>query len=239
MISHSLNNNFRMGLRDGLPIGLGYIAVSFAFGLVACASGLSGYQAILISMLNVTSAGQLAAVPIIAGGGGITELVLTQLVINSRYGLMSVSYSQRLGNNIRMADRLWIGFVNTDEVFAVSMGKEQMLGRKYLLGIIIFPYIGWICGTALGALAGNILPALVLTALSISMYAMFIAIVTPIARRSLGVAVASLGAIGITCLFTYVPLLDRVPAGFVTIIAAVSVSVLCALLFPIKEEAKE
>lgn len=233
---HGVNDNFRMGLRDGMPICLGYIAVSFAFGLFACSSGLAAWQAILISMLNLTSAGQLAAVPILAGGGGILELVLTQTIINSRYALMSVSYSQRMSDGMRVMDRLLVGFANTDEVFAVAMGKEQMLGKKYLRGLIIPPYVGWVVGTTLGALAGNVLPPMLVTALSISMYAMFIAIITPVVRDSLGTAIAVFAAVGISCLFNYLPYLSEVPSGFVTIIAAVAVSLACALLFPIKEE---
>ena len=136
------NDNFRMGVRDGLPIGLGYLSVSFAFGIFAVASGLGVWETVLISMLNLTSAGQLAGVPIIAGRGSFFELGLTQLVINLRYSLMSVSLSQRLGESVRVRDRFLISFANTDEVFAVAFGRGEMLGRRYFFGLIISPYIG-------------------------------------------------------------------------------------------------
>ena len=113
-----------MGIRDGIPICLGYLSVSFAFGIFATSAGLSILETVFISMLNVTSAGQLAAVPIIAAAGSYIELILSQLVINLRYALMSVSVSQKFGNSVRLADRFPIAFVNTDEVFAVACGPQ-------------------------------------------------------------------------------------------------------------------
>ena len=124
-------NSFKMGVRDGMPICIGYLAVSFAFGISAVGMGLSVWEVLLISMLNLTSAGQLAGAPIIAGGGSFFELGLTQLVINLRYSLMSVSLSQKLDKTVRIRDRFLISFANTDEIFAVSSGKGIMLGRKY------------------------------------------------------------------------------------------------------------
>ena len=135
--------SFKMGLRDGIPICLGYISVSFAFGIFAVGSGLSVLEATLISLLNVTSAGQLAAVPIIAAGGSYIELMLTQLVINLRYSLMSVSLSQKLGESVRLRDRFLMAFANTDEIFAVSYSKEGTVGRRYFYGLMLTPILGW------------------------------------------------------------------------------------------------
>ena len=230
------NNSFKAGVFDGIPIGLGYVSVSFAFGIFAVASGLTPWQAILISMLNLTSAGQLAGVPIIAGGGSFFELALTQLIINLRYSLMSVSLSQRLGGSIRTRDRFWISFANTDEVFAVSSGRGEMLGRIYFLGLIIPPYLGWTLGTVMGAIAGNILPALVTCALGIAIYAMFIAIIVPVMKKSIKTALAVLCAVVLSLLFYYLPVLNKIPAGFVIVICAVSVSALFALIMPIPDE---
>ena len=227
------NNNFKIGLRDGLPIGLGYLSVSFAFGIFAVASGLSVWETVLISMLNLTSAGQLAGVPIIAGGGSFFELGLTQLIINLRYSLMSVSLSQRLGESVRIRDRFLISFSNTDEIFAVSSGRGEILGRKYFYGLMICPYVGWTLGTLLGALAGNILPLLITSALGIAIYAMFVAIVVPVIRKDVKTAFAVFSAIALSCLFFYTPVLNKIPSGFVIVICAVSVSALFALLFPI------
>ncbi len=230
------NNNFKTGVRDGLPICFGYLSVSFAFGIFATGAGLSVWEVILISMMNVTSAGQLAAVPIIVGMGSFVELAMTQLVINLRYSLMSVSLSQRLGESVRLRDRFLISFVNTDEVFAVSMGKGQPLGRKYLFGLILTPYIGWSLGTLLGAAAGNILPEIVISALGIAIYAMFIAIVTPEIKKSIKTALLVIVAVILSCLFKYTPVLNKIPSGFVIIICAVAVSALFAALAPIKDE---
>ena len=233
------NKSFSMGLRDGLPIAFGYLSVSFAFGIFATGQGLSILETLLISMLNVTSAGQLAAVPIIVGGGTLLELAMTQLVINLRYSLMSVSLSQRMGQSVRLRDRFLISFVNTDEVFAVSMSKGTSLGRKYMFGLILTPYVGWSVGTLLGAVAGNILPAVVISALGIAIYAMFIAIVTPEAKKSIKTALLVLSAIVLSCAFTYLPVLNKIPSGFVIIITAVSVSALFAVIYPIKDNEEE
>ena len=236
MNTNQENNSFRIGFADGIPIGLGYVSVSFAFGLFAVASGLTVWQTILISMLNLTSAGQLAGVPIIAGCGSAIELAVTQLVINLRYSLMSVSLSQRLGDSVRLRDRFWISFANTDEVFAVSSGRGEMLGRSYFFGLVIPPYIGWALGTALGAIAGNILPAIVTGALTIAIYAMLIAIVVPEMKKSVSTLLAVFLAVLMSVAFYYTPVLNKIPSGFTIVICAVIVSALFALIAPIKDE---
>ena len=228
--------SFRMGIRDGMPICLGYLSVSFAFGIFATGAGLSVYEALLISMLNVTSAGQLAAVPIIASMGSFVELAMTQLVINLRYALMSVSLSQKLGESVRLRDRFLISFVNTDEVFAVSSGKSGKVGRKYMFGLILTPYVGWSLGTLFGAVAGNILPAILISALGIAIYAMFTAIVVPFARSGIKplLCVALAAAISV-CLF-YIPIFSGMSSGFKIIITAVLTSLIFAVLAPVEEE---
>lgn len=225
-----------MGIRDGIPIGLGYLSVSFAFGIFAVGSGLSVWQTVLISMLNLTSAGQLAGVPIIAGGGSFVELAMTQLVINLRYSLMSVSLSQRLGESVRLPDRFIISYANTDEVFAIASGRGQALGRKYLYGLIIPPPIGWTVGTLLGAVCGNILPVILTAALGIAIYAMFVAIVVPVIKTNVKAAMAVGVAILLSCLFNYTPVLNKIPSGFVIIICAVVTSVIFALIAPIPDD---
>lgn len=224
-----------MGLRDGIPIALGYLSVSFAFGIYATGSGLSVLEAVLISAFNVTSAGQLAAVPIIALGGSFLELALTQLIINLRYALMSVSLSQRMGSSVTVADRFLISFVNTDEVFAVAMSKEQAVGRKYMLSLILTPFIGWVSGTLLGAVAGNILPSVVVSALGIAIYAMFIAIVIPEAKKKRMTALCAVISVALSCLFYFVPTLKAIPSGFTVIICAVAASALLALIAPVPD----
>ena len=233
------NNNLKMGLRDGLPICFGYFAVSFAFGIFAVSSGLSILEAVFISAFNLTSAGQLAAVPIIAGGGSFIELALTQLVINARYALMSVSLSQRLGSTVKMRHRFLIAFANTDEIFAVSSSKEAHVGLKYMLGLIVTPFLGWTLGTLVGAAAGNILPDMVVVALQIAIYAMLIAVVVPAAKDNGKVAIAALLAIALSCVFYFVPIFKLIPSGFSIIIIAVGVSALMAIFAPLPDEKGE
>jgi len=230
------NNNFREGLRNGIPICLGYFSVSFAFGIFSVSNGLSVWEALLISMTNVTSAGQLAAVPIIAGGGTLIELAVSMFVINMRYALMSVSLSQKLGKSVRMADRFLIAFVNTDEVFAVASSKTGSVGRRYLFGLILTPYLGWSAGTLIGAIAGNILPAIVVSALGVAIYGMFLAIIIPPAKKSRHTALCIAVAVALSCMFRYIPGLQRVPSGFVVIICAVAASALFALVAPVAEQ---
>ena len=230
------NNSFFKGIIDGLPICFGYLSVSFAFGIFATGQGLSILEAVMMSMTNLTSAGQLAAVPIIATGGGLIELALTQFVINIRYSLMSVSLSQKLGKSVRLLDRFIIAFGNTDEVFAVASGKKGTVGKRYLYGLIMTPFLGWSLGTLLGAAAGNILPQLVISSLGVAIYGMFIAIVVPVIREEKNTALCVILAIALSCIFYYMPWLKGIPSGFVIIICSVVASAVFAYLAPVTEE---
>lgn len=226
------HNSFVKGITDGLPICFGYLSVAFAFGIFAVSNGLEIWQAVMISFTNVTSAGQLAGVPIIAACGSLVELAVSQLVINLRYALMSVSLSQKLGKSVRLADRFLIAFVNTDEVFAVASAKSGAVGRNYMFGLILTPIAGWTAGTLLGAVAGDVLPPVATAALGIAIYAMFIAIVVPPAKKDRATLVCVLLAVILSCLFKYLPLLKNVPDGFVIIICAVSASAVMAVSSP-------
>ena len=234
-------SDFKKGIIDGLPICFGYLSVAFAFGIFAVSSGLTSFEALLISMTNVTSAGQLAAVPIMLGGGSLLELAASQFVINLRYSLMSVSISQKLDKSFSLPAKLLTAFVVTDEVFAVSVSKEGELNKKYMFGLILTPFLGWSIGTLLGAVAGNLLPEIVISSLGIAIYGMFIAIVMPAAKENSKTLICVLIAVVLSCLFKYVPVLTKVPVGFTVIICAVVASTAAALLFPIStgEEAKE
>ena len=229
-------NDFRRGLIDGIPICLGYLSVSFAFGIFAVESGLALWQAVLISMTCVTSAGQLAAVPIIAGGGGLLELAVSQLVINMRYALMSVSLSQKLDEQVRLPDKLTIAFINTDEVFAVASGQKGSVSKWYMFGLILTPWVGWASGTLTGAVAGNILPAIVTSALGVAIYGMFVAIVVPEAKKSRPTALCVILAVALSCVFYYVPALSAIPSGFTIIVCAVAASAVMGWAAPIEEE---
>ena len=233
------NDNFKQGIRDGIPICLGYLSVSFAFGISAVGMGLSVFEALLISMFNVTSAGQLAGAPIIAAFGSLWELAATQVVINLRYSLMSVSLSQKLGKNVRFFDRLWIAFCNTDEIFAVASGNKGNVGRRYMFGLIITPYLGWSLGTLLGAIAGDILPAVVASSLGVALYCMFIAIVVPPCKKSKPTLFCVLTAIAMSCVFYYTPVQEAIGSGFVIIICAVVASLIFAIIAPVADENSE
>ena len=227
-------HSYKEGLKDGVPIGLGYLSVSFAFGIFATGSGLKIWQALLISMTNLTSAGQLAGVPIIVQSLPFVEIALTQLIINLRYSLMSISLSQKADSTITRLDRFLISFFMTDEIFAVSSAKEGMVGRRYMYGLAVMPYIGWSLGTLLGAAAGNILPEPVTNALGIAIYGMFIAIIIPAAKKSRSVLGVVIVSCAMSVLFRFVPVLNKVSGGFVIIICAVAASALFAWLKPVK-----
>ncbi|MBQ3648220.1 MAG: AzlC family ABC transporter permease [Spirochaetia bacterium] len=228
-------NELKKGLRDGIPICLGYFSVAFAFGIFCVNSGLSPLQATLISLTNVTSAGQLAAVPIMTNAGTFVELALAQLVINLRYALMSISISQKLDSSMTTPHRLVISFANTDEIFAVASGRESLVGKQYMYGLILTPIAGWTIGTLVGAVAGNILPAAMSDALGIAIYGMFIAIIIPVAKKNFTVMKVILTAVLLSCMFAFVPGLNKVSSGFVIIICAVVSAALFAAIAPVEE----
>ncbi len=232
-------NSFKKGLKDGIPVCLGYFSVSFAFGIFAVENGLTVLQAVAISLLNLTSAGQLAGVPIITGGGTLAELALSQLVINSRYSLMSVSLAQKFSPKVKFRDRLLIAYGNTDEIFAIAVSNKEDIGKRYMLGLMLLPIIGWTSGTFIGAVAGNILPAIVTAALGLAIYGMFVAIVVPVIKKEKATLVCVLFSIALSCLFKYLPVLEKVPSGFTVIICAVVASAVFAIIAPIKTEDEE
>ena len=220
---------FTDGLRDGIPIGLGYLSVSFSFGIAAAGKGISIFSALLISMTNLTSAGQLAGLGIIAAGGTLIEMILTQLVINMRYALMSISLTQKLDSSFTVGHRLGTSFGMTDEIFAVAAGKKGDINVRYMYGLILIPFICWSLGTFLGAAAGK-------SALGIAIYGMFLAIFIPPARKSVGVFSVVAFSAAMSCCFKYIPVFSGISSGFSIIICALTASVLGALIFPKKEE---
>lgn len=238
-LGETSRQQFLRGVRDGVPIGLGYLSVSFAFGITAVSRGVPGWIALLISMTNLTSAGQLAGLDLMVIGCAMGEMILTQCVINLRYALMSVSLSQKVDASVRLRDRFLIAFGNTDEVFAVASGQPGLVGRYYLFGLIVAPYIGWSSGTLLGTVASGLLPESVMAALGIAIYGMFVAIVIPPARKSRAVALVLGGAVALSCAFRYLPLLNQVSGGFVIIICAVIAASLGAIFAPIPETDEE
>lgn len=230
-----IHNQFRAGLRDGLPIALGYFPVSFTFGMLAVSGGIPALQSVLISLTNLTSAGQFAGLTVIAAGASLAEMALTQLVINLRYALMSLSLSQKLAPGVTLLQRCVIAFGNTDEIFAVASSKPGLVGPHYLYGLILGPVLGWTSGTWAGAVASGLLPAAVQSALGVAIYGMFIAIVVPPMKISRPICVVVAVALGCSCLFAWLPVLKGVSAGFSIIFCTLIAAGAGALLFPLGE----
>ncbi len=229
-------SRFLQGMRDGIPIALGYFPVSFAFGMQAVQSGLPVWVPLIISMTNLTSAGQFAGLSVILSGGAYLELAVTTLIVNLRYMLMSLALSQKVSPAMKLRTRCGMAFGITDEIFAVSMQQKGDVTGKYFAGLLSMPYLGWAAGTLFGGIATSLLPAVLQNALGITIYGMFLAIIIPPARKSNSILAAILIAAGISCLFYYVPFLSAVSSGWVIIIASVAASLICAVLFPISEE---
>ena len=228
-------NEFINGIKDGIPICLGYFSVSMAFGLSAVLSGLPVWAAILTSFTNLTSAGQFAGVNIVLAGGRFLELAITTLIINMRYFLMSLSVSQKVDSSMTLWQRLLVSFGITDEIFAVSMRHQRALTASYMAGLIITPVIGWTGGTAAGSILTSIMPEALSSAMGIALYGMFIAIIIPPAREHKNVFIAILIAAFASIVFSYAPLLKNISGGWTIIIITVAVSALCATLFPVRD----
>lgn len=232
-----LKSPFIKGLSHGIPIALGYFSVSFGFGIMAVKSGIPAIQAILISLTNLTSAGQAAGVGIIAAGGTFVEMAITQFVINLRYSLMGLSLSQKLSDKFTTPHRLIASFGITDEIFAVASSQKDKLVPTYMYGLISISAFGWVSGTAAGAIAGLGLPSFLTAAMGILLYGMFIAIIIPAARSSRKDLIVICLAAAFSAIFKY--LLPQVSFGFAIILSAVAAAVIGALLFPIEISEKE
>lgn len=230
---------YRAGMQAGMPVCVGYFSVSFGFGAMAVSQGLGVWQAILISATNLTSAGQFAGLTVIAAGAAMIEMILTQLVINSRYALMGLALGQRLGPEVGNGKRLVAAFFDTDEVFALGMSRKGRLTTSFFVGAGTVAALGWVGGTALGALAGSVLPLMVRAALGTMLYGMFIAIVVPQARQEKPMLCCMVLALIFSCLFTWMPGLKAVSAGLAIVICTVAAAAVCAALFPVPDEEEE
>lgn len=231
--------SFGKGLQDGIPIGLGYFAVSFTFGIMAIQSGLTAWQAVLISLTNLTSAGQFAGIGIIAVGGSLWEMALTQLVINLRYCLMSFSLSQKLEKGVSNGHRLAVAFGVTDEIFGVSASQEGRISPWYNYGVMCVAIPGWTLGTLAGAVSGSLLPDFLVSALSVAIYGMFLAVIIPPAKKNRAVLGVVIGAMAVSTLFAVVSVLNKVSTGFVIIITTLLVAGLAAHFCPVEEKETE
>lgn len=230
---------FMRGLHDGVPIALGYFAVSFTFGMMAVSGGLSVWQATLISLTNLTSAGQFAGLDIMIACGSLWEMALTQLIINLRYSLMSFSLSQKLERNLAPWHSFAVAFGMTDEIFGVSASQPGRLNPFYNYGAMSVAVPGWTFGTLAGAIAGNIMPGFLASALSVAIYGMFLAVIIPPAKKHRAVLKVVVGAMAVSTLFACTPVLNKVSSGFVIIITTLAVAGMAAYFCPIEDGEEE
>lgn len=231
--------DYKNGLIKGLPIGLGYIPVSFTFGFMAVTGGLPVWLTVLISMSNLTSSGQFAGTNLIIAGASYFEITLTTFIINIRYMLMSLSLSQKLRSGTSLLHRLIFSFGITDETFAIASMEKSSITAYYMYGLVTFPYIGWAVGTLFGACATNILPAALKGAMGIALYAMFIALIIPPAKKSRPIAMIVAVSILCTCIMKYLPVLKCISSGFRIIISTFIGAGLGAILFTDEESTEE
>lgn len=227
---------FTKGIRDGIPIFLGYLAVSFTLGIAAKNAGLSAFQATLMSITNNTSAGEFASFSLVASGATFMEMAFTQLIINLRYCLMSAALSQKLDPKTPFFHRLLIAFDVTDEIFGVSISVNGKLNPFYTYGVICIALPGWALGTCLGVVSGNVLPARILSAMSVALYGMFIAVIIPPSRKNKILAGLIAVSMAASLIFAYFPLVREISSGFRIIILTVVIAGIAAILFPIKDE---
>lgn len=236
-MSSEVKNEFLEGCQDAIPICLGYIAVSFAFGIEAAKIGMTTFQAALTSLLNVTSAGQFSALDVIARNGSFIELAILQFIINLRYMLMSTALSQKLSSKVGTLQRLGISYGVTDEIFALSFFRKGSLNPLYSYGLIITSVFGWVFGTVLGAFSGQILPERLISCLGLAIYGMFIAIIIPDTRTNRTILWIVVSAMALSSVFTYVPVLaSHISSGFRIIIITVVVAAFAAYFAPVQEE---
>ena len=229
---------FIAGVKDGIPICLGYLAVSFTFGIMAKNANLSIWEAVLISASNVTSAGQFAGLSLITAGASYLEMAFTQLIINLRYCLMSCALSQKLSQDTPFFHRFFIAYGVTDEIFGISVSLKDKLHPFYSYGAISVAVPGWVMGTFLGIVSGNILPDRVISALSVALYGMFIAIIIPPSRDNkilAGIVAISMVA---SLVFSVAPILNQISSGFRIIILTIIIAGIAAALFPVTEDSE-
>lgn len=231
-----IKNSFIRGLKSGIPIGLGYLSVSFSFGIMAVSMGFHWWQAVIISMVTVTSAGQLAGIGIMVNPGQYIEMLISQLTVNVRYSFMAISLSQKTDSKFRGIYRWLLGFFITDEIFAVA-SNEESVSRSFFTGLSLIPWLGWTMGTLTGALLGNILPDELMSALCIAIYGMFVAIIAPKAKKSLSLLIVVVIALAMSCIFYYAPVLNEISSGISISACAILAALIGAFVFPVKEDA--
>ena len=231
-------NAFINGIRDGIPIALGYFSVAFSLGIVAKKAGLNPFQGFLSSLLNHASAGEYAEFTVIMANAPYLEMAFVILVTNIRYMLMSCALSQKFSPKTSQLHRFLVGFGVTDEIFGISIGRTGALNPYYNYGAMAIALPSWAAGTGIGVVAGNILPASAVSALSVALYGMFLAVIIPAAKKNRAVLWVVLGSMALSTLFQTIPFLKKVSTGFMIIIVTVAAAGTAAVFCPVKEEEK-
>ena len=231
--------DFALGIKKSIPVGIAYLAVSFAFGVMAV-SGITPLMATIISLTNLTSSGQFAGVRLIFEAASYIEIAITVFLINLRYSLMSISLSQKLDETIPSWKKMIFGFGITDELYAIAISEEKRrLSSAYMFGLMILPIAGWTLGTLLGSISSTLFSDRIVEALNLALYAMFIAIIVPDAKRSIGVFIVIIVSIALSCVFEYVPYVSNINPGLKIIIPTITATLVGAIFFPKKFEEEE
>lgn len=229
-------NAFIDGIKDGIPIALGYFAVAFSLGIVAKKAGLDPVQGFISSMLNHASAGEYAEFTVIMGDAPYIEMAFVILITNMRYLLMSCALSQKFHSDTSGVHRFFVGFGITDEIFGISIARQGTLNPYYNYGAMAVALPGWSMGTAMGIVAGNILPASVVSALSVALYGMFVAIIIPAAKQNKIVG----GVVAVSFLVSYavsrIELFSRMSDSMKISLLTIAIAGLAAVFFPINED---
>ena len=236
MKANQIRKHVFQGFQAGIPIGMGYFAVSFTLGIAARKAGMSWLQSGFMSAAMLASAGQFAGISALVVGAGYGEIVVTELVVNLRYLLMSSALSQKVRRDRPFFHRFFMAYGVTDEIFAVSMGAEGKLEPWYMYGAIAAAAPGWVLGTVMGVLLGMILPARAMSAMSVALYGMFLAIVVPPSKKDRIIALVVLVSMGASGLFALLPALKQISSGFQIMILTIVVAGAAALLFPVRDE---
>ena len=238
---NTINNKkvFFDGLHDGIPIGLGYLAVSFSLGIAAKNAGLNPLQSFFASMLCNASAGEYAGFTLIAAGATYIEIAIITLIANARYLLMSCAMSQRMSPKTPLGHRLLMGFYITDELFGISIARQGNLNPIYTYGAVAVAAPGWAVGTALGTIAGNLLPLRIVSALSVALFGMFLAVIIPPSRKSKIIAGIIIFCFTASYCASCLPYISQLSEGTRTIILTITISTVAAILFPHKTDEED
>lgn len=232
-----IKSSVKEGIRDGFPIFLAYFAVSFALGIAAGKVGFTALQAFVVSLTNNASAGEYAGISLVGVSAGYLEVALMVFIANARYFLMSCTLSQKFSPDTPFFHRLLIGFAITDEIFAVNVGRKGYIEPAYSYGVMAIAMPGWAFGTALGVVVGDVLPSFAVSALSVALFGMFIAIIVPPAIKNRVIAVLVLVSFALSTAANKLPMLDGISQGVKTIVLTVAISLAAALIRPIPSDA--